>query len=40
VNRAIWRLFTEAGITIPRAQLELSRRAGRRRAPDAPAAER
>jgi small-conductance mechanosensitive channel len=40
VNRAIWRLFTEAGITIPRAQLELSRRAGRRRTPDAPAAER
>ena len=40
VNRTIWRLFTEAGITIPRAQLELSRRAGRRRAPDAPAAER
>jgi small-conductance mechanosensitive channel len=40
VNRTIWRLFKEAGITIPRAQLELSRRAGRRRAPDAPAAER
>jgi len=38
VNRAIWRLFQEKGITIPRAQLELHRAAPQRgltaRAPD------
>jgi small-conductance mechanosensitive channel len=35
VNRAIWRLFKEQGITIPRAQLELHR-LGSRRIPPAP----
>ena len=37
VNRAIWRLFKEQGITIPRAQLELR---GARAARSLPAADR